>query len=68
MLKLRGLGLMGLLVFSGVTVGALHAFAQTHKSTTQAKPPHQPDHSSITRHIKVVDLKIKKHEDLHPRP
>ena len=34
MLKLRGLGLMALLVFSGVTVGALPAFAPTNTSIT----------------------------------
>ena len=34
MLKLRGLGLMALLVFSGVTVGALPAFAPTTANLT----------------------------------
>ena len=34
MLKLRGLGLMALLVFSGVTVGALPAFAPTTTNLT----------------------------------
>jgi hypothetical protein len=44
-MKLRGLGLTGLLVFSGVTVGALPAFAPTttnltiHNNSAKPTPP-----------------------------
>ena len=68
MSKLRGLGLIGLLVFSGVTVGALPAFAQTHKSATQAKPPHRSAARSLERKLTVVDRTIKKPDVHHPKP
>jgi hypothetical protein len=68
MLKLRGLGLMGLLVFSGVTVGALPAFAQTHKSTTQAKPPHRSATRALERKLAVADRTIKKPDVHRPKP
>jgi hypothetical protein len=65
-MKIRGLGV--LLVFTGVTLGALPAFAQTHKSTTQAKPPHRSATPALERKLAVVDRTIKKPDVHHPKP